>query len=181
LAILTNIKTIIDARNPYAMAHMIAKRSLINLTERAVNKNEIPVSQLDGKEPDCAELSNWDRLEILAGSEENDFPEPGRPSEVTYFPGVRSLWKPQYLRQLEIRLEKAFSQLPTEPVSQSLAIRLWFGMLPECGELSYPEIARVLDLSERQARYQVQQGMSNLRRLMEEEAKQLVQRANERR
>jgi uncharacterized NAD-dependent epimerase/dehydratase family protein len=94
---------------------------------------------------------------------------------------VRSLWKPQYLRQLEIRLEKAFSQLPTEPVSQSLAIRLWFGMLPECGELSYPEIARVLDLSERQARYQVQQGMSNLRRLMEEEAKQLVQRANERR
>jgi DNA-directed RNA polymerase specialized sigma24 family protein len=178
LAILTNIKTILGARNPQGMAHSIAKRSLINLTERAVNKNEIPVSQLGSKEPNWAELSNWKRLEILAGAgdEKEPFAEPGRSCEFTYFPGVRSLWKPQYLRQLEIGLEKAFSHLPTRPVSQSHAIKLWFGMYPECGELSYPEIARVLDLSERQARYQVQQGLSNLRRLLEEDAKQLVQR-----
>ena len=181
LAILTNLKTIISARNPERMAYTIAKRFLINFTKRAANKNEIPVSQLESEEPDWAKLSNWDRLEILAGMRESNFAEPGRPSELTYFPGVRLPWKPQYLRQLEIRLEKAFSHLPTRPVSQSLAIKLWFGMLPECEALNYEQIAKVLNLSERQARYQVQQGLSNLRRLLEEEAKQLVQRANERR
>jgi hypothetical protein len=189
LAILTNIKTILGARNPQGMAHSIAKRSLINLTKLAVNKKEIPVSRLGSPGGEWGEgweeLSNSDRLEILAGvgdgDEEEPFAEPGRPSEFTYFPGVRSLWKPQYLRQLEISLEKAFGNLPTRPVSQSLAVKLWVGMLPECGKLNYEQIAKLLNLSERQARYQVQQGLSNLRRLLEEDAKQLVQRANERR
>ena len=189
LAILTNIKKILGARNPQGMANAIATRSLINLTKRAVNKKEIPVSQLGSPGGEWGEgweeLSNSDRLEILAGvgvgDEEEPFAEPGRPSEFTYFPGVRSLWKPQYLRQLEISLEKAFGNLPTRPVSQSIAVKLWFGMLPECGELNYEQIAKVLNVSERQARYQVQQGLSKLRRLLEEDAKQLVQRANERR
>jgi hypothetical protein len=74
-------------------------------------------------------------------------------------------------------LDKAFARLPTQPVSQSVAVKLWFGMYEECGELTYEQIAKQFNLSERQARYQVQEGISKLRRFMEEEASNMIRRA----
>jgi hypothetical protein len=45
LVILQNIKNVMPARNPYAMAWTIAERHLINMTKRAMNQNEIPISR----------------------------------------------------------------------------------------------------------------------------------------
>ena len=173
LAVLTNLQTVVAARCPSAMAYTIAHRSLINLTMRAMSKNELPVSIVmpsDLMEGD--EISMPDKLELLDGARKGDYARSGEPSRIVYFPGKECVWRPLYLRQLEASVERAFRHLPVRPIRQSLAVKLWLGMVPQRKAKTYREIASLFNISERQARYQVQQGLSTLRIALEEEAKQ---------
>jgi hypothetical protein len=172
VAVLTNLQTVVAARCPSAMAYTIAHRSLINLTMRAMNKNELPVSIVIPSDLfEGEEISMSDKLEFLDGAKKDDYARRRKPSRVVYFPGKQSVWKPFYLHQLEASVDRAFKLLPVQPVRQSLAVKLWLGIVPQRKAKSYKEIASLFNISERQVRYQVQKGLSTLRTALEEEAK----------
>jgi hypothetical protein len=172
LSILDNLKIILGAKNPYAMAFTVAERSITDMTRNAVYWKEWPVSQLSvGSGAGIREARIEDFADLrMAVDIEGEPIQPG----LQKFPGAHLLWKPLHLHRLERMLDDAMRQLPRKHV---LIMKAHFGFFEECGSLTLEECTKLNGMTKDQVRYAIEQALESLRKSMGVVAENLIAEA----
>jgi hypothetical protein len=169
-----NLRQLLTAKKPEALAYSIAQRRLIDLERSPVYWKEWNVSQLkfgnrypDGDGNEATDEECLDTIVVEKKLSQEWAQECYERARI--LPGVNLLWTQENLQRLRITLDEAQRRLPTYPFSVSMAIKLHIGFFPETGKYTFEDVARWASeggkiITPRQARYAIQNGLDDMKR-----------------
>jgi hypothetical protein len=191
--VLAKLKHILKAKEPSAMARVIARNAISDLKKKSYNWKEWSYSDL-----------------TVYAADQGDDQKSGRvfsPTEITeslsikhnpYYaflidpehveshvggtdyniPGGEKLWVPNCYRQMEILLEAAMASLPRPPIDGvpmaiDMMVKRWVGYFDEIGKQTYDDIAQECPpgTTPRQVKYLIQKGIREAGEYMVSHAK----------
>ena len=167
-----NRMSVLRAKEPDAMAMLIAKRAIMRMYRRGRSVQSIPVAWMHFPlQPDKEEASTNTRLSELSDrlvvSEDAQRWQQACYERVRTFPGIGLLWNNKNLNWLQIVLDEAKRGLQTTPFSVWTIISMRLGLGEGMNEHDWQEIADQVSswktVNERQVRYAYQQGLQFMR------------------
>jgi len=173
--VMMKLGLIMKAKEPRAMARIVARNAVVDLRKKAYNWKEWVFSDLYDEKRAVAEDENpfIDSL-LSVGAEDHEAHSLG---ELTNYniPGGERLWAPAYQWRLRVALEDAMAMLPKPPqdkvpMSVSVMIKMWADAYEDVGPSSYEEIATYCGSQPHQIKYLVQKGIRIVREYILAEA-----------